>query len=337
MVDMANYFSLKKNVTVVSLTDDVFRASELNENVDLRVYDVKKKKLAIFKLLKLFWYGNFSVVHSHMPISILLSRFLMIFSFFKRRNLKLINSFHNTVTIGSGLKSKLIFRLIKMTKNIPTLTTNVSIDSTNQLKKLNLVNVDKTVCLSNGVDFNSIRSAINNENNYFKHSKYKVCSVASLTEQKGLDLGIESVVELYNEGVPIEYLIVGDGEQLNYLRSIISKKNAESYIRLFGKSKDVANIINQADVFFLPSRWEGFGLVILEAIALKKKIVATKTQGPLEILGYDYTYLCDLNIDDFVEKLNSIRAEADFNYNAGEIESKYSINRMLQRIDAYYE
>lgn len=336
VVDMANHFSLSNNVTIVSLTSDTFRETDLMKPVILDVFDLKENRLNIFGILKLVLMNKFDIIHAHMPISIILSRIIgLVFAF--RRDLKLIDSFHNTVNEGENFKSKLLFRLIRATKKLPALTTNVSIESTEQLKNLELTDVNKTICLSNGVDFSAIRKKLDSKKSYFETEGFKICSVSSLTKQKGLDLGIESVIKLHQRGVAVEYIIVGEGEQRKFLSEIIRKNDAQSYIKLIGKSKDVPNIINQSDVFFLPSRWEGFGLVILEAVALKKKILATKTQGPIEILGHNYPYLCDSNIKDLVDKLSLIRLDEDMFYDSLDIESNYSISNMFRKIEAYYE
>jgi glycosyltransferase involved in cell wall biosynthesis len=78
--------------------------------------------------------------------------------------------------------------------------------------------------------------------------------------------------------------ISGDGSQRQELQELARRALPERNVRFLGFREDVMSIINAADLFVLPSPAEPFGLVLLEAMALGKAVVATRAGGPREIV-----------------------------------------------------
>ena len=85
--------------------------------------------------------------------------------------------------------------------------------------------------------------------------------------------------------------IAGEGVEHDALRSQIERSGLSQTVRLLGFRRDVLDIINAADMLVLPSLAEPFGLVLLEAMALSKPIIATAAGGPLEIVADNQTGL----------------------------------------------
>lgn len=78
--------------------------------------------------------------------------------------------------------------------------------------------------------------------------------------------------------------IAGEGSLEKELRAQVSAAGLENCVRLLGFRPDTIALINACDLFVLPSVAEPFGLVILEAMALGKAVVATAAGGPKEII-----------------------------------------------------
>lgn len=112
----------------------------------------------------------------------------------------------------------------------------------------------------------------------------EILFVARLVKgQKGLDYLIEIIKKLKGYGLKIR--IVGDGADYNWLKSSIKEHSIEDMVILHGAVKDnIHEIYANASIFISTSRWEGFGLVITEAMACGLPVVAFENSGPTEIL-----------------------------------------------------
>lgn len=84
----------------------------------------------------------------------------------------------------------------------------------------------------------------------------------------------------------VRLVIAGDGPLLKTLRSLVCELELDSQVVTFlGARDDVPNLMSAADVFVLPSAREGFGLVVAEAMACERPVVATDCGGVSEVLG----------------------------------------------------
>lgn len=164
----------------------------------------------------------------------------------------------------------------------------------NSAKILNLF-ADKVIALSN----NSKNKLIDNgmkEGNicviyngidklrkiYKKNNSGKVIigSCGRLTEQKGFDYLIEAIALIKRND--IECWIIGDGELKESFEEKISRMNLKTKIKLLGFRENIGELINEMDIFILPSLWEQFPISILEAMSLGKAIIATDVNGVKE-------------------------------------------------------
>ncbi len=84
-------------------------------------------------------------------------------------------------------------------------------------------------------------------------------------------------------------VVAGEGSERAALEARIGAQGLEKRVRLLGFRDDVPALIQAADLFVLPSLAEPFGLVLLEAMALRKPVIATNAGGPREIVAQDET------------------------------------------------
>lgn len=110
----------------------------------------------------------------------------------------------------------------------------------------------------------------------------KIVALGRLTREKGFDILIEAMRQVPQ---PWRLEIWGDGEDKSVLQTQIEACGLQDHIRLCGHTSQPLDMLRQADVFVLSSRYEGFGLVLVEALAAGCSIVATDCpHGPREIL-----------------------------------------------------
>lgn len=118
-----------------------------------------------------------------------------------------------------------------------------------------------------------------------------VVSAGRLEPEKNPGLLLEAMA-LVTGAVPHAVCVLaGDGSLENALRERTGSLGLGDMVRLPGFCSDVNSLLNAADVFVLPSSVESFGLVLVEAMALEKPVIATQVGGPLEIVADGVTGL----------------------------------------------
>lgn len=110
-----------------------------------------------------------------------------------------------------------------------------------------------------------------------------VCA-ARLEVEKDVDVLIDAMQHVTRVHPGALCIIAGDGSQRGELESQIRSAGLSNSVRLLGHRSDVMALVRAADVFVLPSRAEPFGLVLLEAMALARPVIATAAGGPAEII-----------------------------------------------------
>lgn len=117
----------------------------------------------------------------------------------------------------------------------------------------------------------------------------RVVAVGRLHSQKGFDVLIRASKLLSIDGLRI--FIVGEGPERDRLERIIDKEGQRSRIVLLGERFDARALIAAADVFCMPSRWEGSPLALHEAMEAGKPIVATRVGGIADMTGSEAALL----------------------------------------------
>lgn len=115
------------------------------------------------------------------------------------------------------------------------------------------------------------------------NEKVHFLSVGRVIPKKNFALTIEALSRLVDKNW--HYTIVGDGEQKAELEELVAKLGLEEQVQFTGYVKDVSPCYERADCFLLPSLWEGFGLVAVEAMAAGLPVIAADVPGLAEVVG----------------------------------------------------
>jgi glycosyltransferase involved in cell wall biosynthesis len=107
--------------------------------------------------------------------------------------------------------------------------------------------------------------------------------VGRLSIQKGIKYLLESFL-FTRKFVNAHLLIAGTGELEKEIKEFISKNSLDDFVHLLGFREDINNIMNSIDVLLLPSLWEGFGIVLIEAMAAGKPCITTNISSMPEIV-----------------------------------------------------
>lgn len=109
---------------------------------------------------------------------------------------------------------------------------------------------------------------------------------ARLCAQKQPRVFAQTMLRLAEGGLPFTTLVAGDGEEFLWLQSFLHQQKLMARVRLLGAvSNDrIRELMAGADIFFLPSQWEGIALSVYEAMACGVAVVSADVGGQRELL-----------------------------------------------------
>ena len=109
-------------------------------------------------------------------------------------------------------------------------------------------------------------------------------ALGRLHEQKGFDILVRAAALLRDDGVAFRLRIGGEGEDRPLLEGLIREFGLADRVELAGWISPPGPFLADLDLFVMPSRYEPFGLVVIEAMAAGVPILASALEGPQEIL-----------------------------------------------------
>ena len=126
------------------------------------------------------------------------------------------------------------------------------------------------------------------------YNKYNLVSVGRLCHQKGYDLFLNDLKEIISLRKDIHFYLIGDGEDRKKLEKLVNKYKLDKYVTFVGRVSNPFKYENKMDGFVLTSRYEGQGMVLLEAYALGLKIFIPKRIE--EYNGYNIKGVDDIKV-----------------------------------------
>lgn len=113
-----------------------------------------------------------------------------------------------------------------------------------------------------------------------------IITVGRLTDQKGIDHLIQVAKEVLPANPDWKWLLLGDGEEREKLETAIKTYHLEDQLILKGKVEDVSWYLNRAQLMVLTSKYEGFGMCLVEALKMRVPCVSFDIKiGPSEIIA----------------------------------------------------
>lgn len=160
-----------------------------------------------------------------------------------------------------------------------------------------LLSLSKTISVPNAVDVDAIyKKSLCSCDITMNQDVLNLVFVGRLNHEKGVEILIDSMSCLPEEYVKRCHLyIIGDGCERKFLETKIRENNLKN-IFLLGAKQNPFPYVKQSSYLILPSKYEGFGLVLIEAMALGVPCIATKTVGATEVLDNGkYGIMVDYN------------------------------------------
>ncbi len=117
------------------------------------------------------------------------------------------------------------------------------------------------------------------------HSPPRIGAIGRMVQKKGFDVWIKALAELQQRGHKFEAWLAGTGEEKLALETLSAQLGLQDTLTFKGWVEDAQTFYQDIDIFCLPSHHEPFGIVVIEAMAAGLPVIATKSEGPIEILG----------------------------------------------------
>lgn len=284
--DLADQFASKdQHILLISMTGETVNRPQSNNLIEVAELDMTKTPLGF---IKAYWQARRlinqfkpDVVHSHMVHANLFARLLRL----STRIPKLICTAHNTNEGGRG--RMLAYRV---TDALCDLSTNVSQEAVDAFIAQGAVPATRMVAMSNGIDtvrftFNpACRASLRHQLKLEDDTPF-ILAVGRFNIQKDYPNLLNAFNQLSSEFSHAHLAIIGTGEEQANIEELAAQLGLIPRVHFLGLQRNVHEWMSAADLFVLSSAWEGFGLVVAEAMACERVVVATDCGGVKEVLG----------------------------------------------------
>jgi glycosyltransferase involved in cell wall biosynthesis len=166
-------------------------------------------------------------------------------------------------------------------------------------------------------------------------------TISRLVPQKDLQTLITAFSKISKE-VRCKLVIVGDGVQKNELEKLVKSLNLESKVHFLGKRQDIPELLHGIDAFALTSKYEGLGLVLLEALASEVPVIAARNSAIKEIVNDDVALMFEtssvIQLETAMKELINNPAETKQRVSRGKIrvQQNFGVDSMLMGTNKVY-
>ncbi len=253
--------------------------------------------LQLIKLRKLLK-GKNVVVHAHLPRAELVG-------LFANKRIRLVTSRHNAEPFYPGAPrviSNFLSRLVEI----------------RSFKIIAISNAVKDYLILSGEVSNSEKIAVVHygytpqcpEKELLINKMHRVCklgTISRLADQKDIPTMLTAFSEYRNHSSGSSLSIVGSGPLETELLQMTKDMGLAESVFFLGRRTLIYNFLSELDVFVLTSKYEGFGMVLLEAIDAGVPVVASRNSAIPEVLGDEFPGLCNTgDSKDFCQKINQL-------------------------------
>jgi glycosyltransferase involved in cell wall biosynthesis len=151
-----------------------------------------------------------------------------------------------------------------------------------------------------------------------------------LHKQKGFDRLIELLPRLGHTNWTLK--ILGTGAEQESLQKLIDDNNLSGRVKLTGLLKEPWQEYGEADVFLLPSRWEGLPNVVLESLAMGTPVIAMKEAGGIDEIAKlaGGAVKTVSTMEDFLEEMKKIKPNPSTTYRASLLPDEFHLGTVIR-------
>ncbi len=201
---------------------------------------------------------------------------------------------------------------------------------------------DRSVVINNGLptlftDASSVKRSTK--------QPIQLISISNLKHTKGLNYNLEALSELKAEGFTFHYSIVGEGEEKESLKALVTKYDLDNEVSFLGllNRQEVLQQLQKSDIFTMPSWQEGFGMVYVEAMSQGLPVIACLGEGIEDVVsnGENGFLVKPKDYLELKEVLARLFNDEELRHNIGKnaesmIKSNFTLSKVVkQLIDLY--
>jgi glycosyltransferase involved in cell wall biosynthesis len=151
------------------------------------------------------------------------------------------------------------------------------------LQKYEFIPERKIFVLTNGININEFRS-VHRDRQLSLEKTIILGTVGRIEKSKGIKYLLFAMKRILAKYPNTRLEIVGDGSNLEDLKVLSKKLNISNSVKFFGKLANPIPSYTRMSIFIMPSVLEGFGIVLLEAMAAGVPVIATNVDGIKEVV-----------------------------------------------------
>lgn len=285
---------LGHNVTVVSMYDYHSAITERLEKMGVNIRYLGKKSgldlSMIGKIRKVLTETQANVIHTHrncaqyaVPAAVMAG--------VKHR----VHTVHNIAEKENGKPARILNKFFfKHCHLIPVALSELIRDSIVQeysIKK------ERIPVIYNGIDLSKCQP----KTDYSVDGNFKILHIGRFSEQKN-HIGLLKAFKIFHDRHPdSELWLIGDGEKKAEIEQYVEDNKLIESVRLLGLQSNVYDYLHDADIFTLPSNYEGIPMTLIEAMGTGLPIVATAVGGVPDMFNDKMALLCSNNPQDIAE------------------------------------
>lgn len=297
--------ALGQDVVIVSLYEHHSSITERLESRGIKIKYLGKKKgldfRILFRIRKLIRLEKPNVVHTHLGAF----PYFMIGSVFIRTK-----RFHTVHTVASKEVSKFMRILYKIFyKLFDAVPVAISPNIKKSIAEYYNLNFQRIPMIYNGINL----CLENIKENYHIGEQLTIIHVGNFKKEKNHSMIIDAF-KIINDKIPNSILqLIGQGGLEISIKNKVVDLNLSNNVKFMGLQNDVFRYLKQADIFILPSIWEGMPISLIEAMSVGLPIVVTKVGGIVDMITNDLDgLLIDLTANDLSDAV--LRLTTDQSY-----------------------
>ena len=253
----------------------------------IREINIKSDFLAVKEVRKILKLEKPDIIYLHSSKAGAIGRIALLFNM----KTKIVYNAHGWYFNAqiSKLKKK-IFAIIERILALKTnKIINISKSEYTSAIQYKIAPKKKMCIIENGIDFSKFEKCDQYRENtrkayQIKENEILIGVVGRISEQKDPMTSIKAFKLIHEKNKNTKFMFIGSGELEKQILEYAKQNKIEKDIIITGWIKEVEKYIPAFDIAILPSKWEGFGLVLIEYMACDKPIIASNVGGIADII-----------------------------------------------------